>query len=224
MDEFEALSLAVGRRGGFVEMSYRLFPETRNSFTPDLLELGFNFKEMRQVSANTELRFQIFPSSLVNPLKKELEDLRNTLRSMDEGPFYYTGAPFLSHGSYARFRLLADATKLSIRAALRNELIDGYETLRRRAKSELKATMETLLPSFGIENTSEILEKKGWFEQVFPSKVALRDDFRLHVRIYNIHPTALQEDSKLFKALQTYTASPKQLTLLGDAGVTVSGE
>jgi hypothetical protein len=214
-EQCEIMALRLGRQGAFVEMSYRLFPETRNSFTPNLLELGFDFQEMRLLSASTELRFQIFPSAIVNPLKRRLEELRNQLRAVDEGPFPYTGAPFLSHANLKRFWQVAEQTRAEIRAELRVELVDNYAELRQRALVELRRALETLLPRLGIENTRDLFAEDAWFSEVFPGRGELTGDFRLDINTYNVHPLALQQSAELRKAVAVWLEQPQQMSLFG---------
>ncbi len=214
-DHCEYLAQELGRIGAFAEMTYRLFPETRNSFTPNLQELGFDFQEVRLVNRGAELRFQIFPASLVSPLKKQLEDLRNELRNMDEGPLSYTGAPFVTHSHLRTFRALADKARAEIRATLKTELVDNYERVRQRAHEELKSTMETLLPRLGIENIDEILADPVWFDGVFPPQTQLTGDFKLWINIYNVHPAALVERDNLRKEVERVIRRPRQLQLFG---------
>jgi hypothetical protein len=214
-EQCEILALRLGRQGAFVEMSYRLFPETRNSFTPDLLELGFDFQEMRLINASTELRFQIFPSSMINPLKKRLEDVRNQLRAADEGPFPYTGAPFLNHDNLKRFLQLVEQTRAEIRAELRSALVDNYNEVRKKALVELRRALETLLPRLGVENTRDLFQEESWFSEIFPAKGDLSGDLRLDVHIYNVHPRTLMHNPELRKLLQDYLEQPQQMTLFG---------
>lgn len=209
----ETLSLQLGRLGAFVEMSYRLFPHTRNSFTPNLLELGFNFEEMRQVTDHTALRFQIFPNTFVTPLKKALEDLRGDLRSLDQGPFNYMGAPFLTHEDLALFHRLVASKRSQIQTMLHNEMIENYDKLRERAYKSLKATFETLLPRLGISNTQEVLSGPSWFGNIFPDKTTLTGDFKLNVYIFNVHPNALISSDLLRKEVEHFIVRPKQLPL-----------
>ena len=209
----ERLCRDLGRVGAFAEMTYRLFPETRNSFTPNLLELGFDFQEIRLVNRGAELRFQIFPSALVTPLKKQLEDLRNELRHMDEGPLTYTGAPFVTHEHLRTFRAMTDAAHNEIRATLKSELVDNYERVRQRAHDELKSTMETLLPRLGIDNIDEILADPVWFDGVFPPPTQLTGDFKLWINIYNAHPMALAESDQLRTEVERLIRRPRQLAL-----------
>lgn len=215
LEQCEIMTLKLGRVGGFVEMSYRLFPETRNSFTPDFLSLGFDFKEIRQITLNAELRFQIFPPDVIAPLKKRLEEVRAWLHKHDEGPFFYTGDAFLRHDNVERFEALAQATRDDIRATLREQVVDNYSALRQRAHEELVATFETLLPRLGIANTAEILSDPSWFDQVFPEQNTLSADLRLDVHIYNVHPKVLMSDARLRRQLETFLGSPRQLTLFG---------
>ncbi|MEL6180598.1 MAG: hypothetical protein AAFS10_16680, partial [Myxococcota bacterium] len=198
---------------GFVEMTYRLFPSTRNSFTPNLLELGFNFQEMRQVTGNTELRFQIFPNAIVTPIKKELEELRTLLRGMDAGPFSYTGASFLSQDNMALFQTRVDTRRTYIQSVLRRELVDNYDKLRERARRDLQATFETLLPRLGISNTRDILSGRSWFDDVFPDKATLTGDLRLDLHIYNAHPQVLLENERFRREVEHYLMQPQQMTI-----------
>lgn len=209
----EDLALELGRAGAFVEMTYRLFPATRNSFTPNLLELGFDFDEMRQVTAHTEFRFRIFPPAITQPLKKELEDLRTQLRAFDEGPFDYTGAPFLRHQAIERFGHQVDTTRRRIRAALQSQLIDNYDRMRSRAYEELRGAIETFLPGLGITNTRSILNDRTWFDQIFPTRDALNNDLRLHIHMINVHPTALLQSETLRREVERYLQQPEQLCL-----------
>lgn len=218
LEHCERLAARLGRLGAFVEMSYRLFPETRNSFSPNLLELGFNFTEMRQVTANTELRFQIFPTDVIAPLKKELEDLRAVLRQLDDGPFDYTGAPFLNHRRLGTFRGRVAVVRQEVQRALRAELVEGYDGLRARARAELAATFEALLPRLGVDNAQEIVAQKGWFDSVFPSRKSLRGDFRLMVHVTNVHPMALLEGDRLRAQVERYLARPAQISLFDTQG------
>ncbi len=201
--------------GAFVEMSYRLFPETRNSFTPNLIELGCDFEEMRTLNASTELRFQIFPQSIVSPLKKRLEDMRAQLRAVDEGPFPFTGAPFLTHENLKRFLQFAEQTRQEIKKELRTQLIDNYSETRNRARHELQSALETLLPGLGIENTRDLLGKETWFTELFPSRGELTGDFRLDVHIYNVHAHALLRSPDLRRDLLHYLDQPRQMNLFG---------
>jgi len=216
LDQCERLAGQLGRMGAFVEMSYRLFPETRNSFSPNLLELGFNFTEMRQVTANTELRFQIFPTDMIAPLKKELEDLRSALRQLDDGPFDYTGAPFLNHRRLGGFRMQVETVRKEVRQILRTELVENYDALRLRAHEELSATFDTLLPRLGVENAQDIVGQKGWFDSVFPSRKSLTGDFRLEVHVYNVHPMSMMENKALYKQVERYLRRPTQISLFGE--------
>jgi hypothetical protein len=209
----EHLAQELGRVGAFAEMTYRLFPETRNSFTPNLRELGFDFQEVRLVNRGAELRFQIFPAALVTPLKKQLEDLRNELRHMDEGPLSYTGAPFVTHTNLRTFRAMAARTRTEISNTLRTELVDNYDRVRERAHQELKDTMETLLPRLGIENIDQILADPSWFDGVFPPQTQLTGDFKLWINIYNVHPTALTAQDTLRKQVERIIRRPRQLVL-----------
>ena len=209
----EELALELGRVGGFVEMTYRLFPSTRNSFTPTLLALAFNFQEMRQVTGNTELRFQIFPNEIVTPLKKELEELRTALKGMDEGPFTYTGASFLSTDNITLFQQRVTARRTYIQSVLRRELVDNYEKLRSRARRDLQATFETLLPRLGVSNTRDILSGRSWFEDVFPDKATLTGDLRLELHIYNAHPHVLLHNERFRREIEIYLLQPQQMTI-----------
>jgi len=209
----EVLAQKLGRIGAFTEMTYRLFPETRNSFTPNLLELGFDFQESRLVSRGAELRFQIFPSDLVNPLKKQLEELRNELRALDEGPLPFTGAPFVSHENLRRFRVRALSVRQEIQGTLKAELLDNYEDVRHRARQELKATVQTLLPRLGVENLDEILDSPSWFAEVFPAQSQLSGDLKLWLQVYNVHPVAMVDNPTLSKAIQRMIMRPRQLAL-----------
>jgi hypothetical protein len=211
----EDLAQRLSRLGGFVSMHYRLFPDTRNSFSPNLLQLGFNFAEMRQVNATTELRFQLFPQDIVQPIRKTLEDLRAECNKLDEGPFPYTGDPFLTHDRINRFVRQSERTREQIRANLRKELLDNYESLREKARQQLLGTLQTLLPHLGVGNTAEVLHQ-SWFDPIFPSRSALSDDFTLRVRVYNIHPRELLEDARLRKEITRYVDQPRQGTLFSD--------
>lgn len=213
LEHCESLARSLGRLGAFVEMSYRLFPETRNSFSPNLLELGFNFDEMRQVTANTELRFQIFPSDIIAPLKKELEDLRHHLKQLDDGPIPYNGAPFLNHRAIGRFRSRAEQVRKEVSGALQQELVAGYDHLRQRALAELTATFETLLPRLGVENAAEVVGRAGWFDSVFPGRNTLSGDFRLDLTIFNVHPAMLLESDSLRRTVERYVERPTQMDM-----------
>lgn len=213
LEQCEILAVKLGRIGGFVQMSYRLFPETRNSFTPNFLELGFDFEEMRQITGNAELRFQIFPNDVVSPLKRQLEELRGWLRTCDEGPFAYTGDPFLSHENIARFGELAEQTRQDIRGTLKAQVVDNYEALRARAREDLQATFATLLPRLGIANTAEVLADPAWFDAVFPAQNDLTGDLRLDVHVFNVHPSALLADPSLYRRVRRFLDQPRQLSL-----------
>ncbi len=213
LEQCEILALKMGRVGGFVEMSYRLFPETRNSFTPNFVDLGFDFQEMRQITLNTELRFQVFPTDVVAPLKKRLEEARNWLRAHDEGPFFYTGAAFLNHEQIQQFHTLVEQVRGEIRDTLREQVVDNYETLRQRAREELQTTFRTLLPRLGISNTSEVLSDASWFNEIFPSQGDLTGDFRLDVRVFNVHPVSILDDGRLRRQIESYLHHPRQLSL-----------
>lgn len=213
LEHCEDLAHKLGRIGAFAEMTYRLFPQTRNSFTPNLLELGFDFQEIRLVNRGAELRFQIFPASLVGPLKKQLEDLRNELRHMDEGPLSYTGAPFVTHDKLRTFRAMAERARTEIRNTLQTELVDNYDRMRERAHVELKTTMETLLPRLGIENIDEILADPVWFDGVFPPASQLTGDFKLWINVYNVHPISLADNDTLRKQVERLIRRPRQLAL-----------
>ena len=212
-EQCELLALKLARIGGFVEMNYRLFPETRNSFSPNLLELGFDFQEMRLLNATTELRFQILPPALVHPLKRRLEDLRGQLRAVDEGPLAYTGAPFLSHENIQRFLQIIDETRTDIKAEIKREVVDNYESVRQRAFEELQKALQTLLPRLGIGNSGELLSRDDWFREIFPRQEELTGDFRLDVHIYNVHPLALLESPELHKQVQHHVDRPRQMSL-----------
>ncbi len=213
LEQCELLAIKLGRVGAFVDMSYRLFPEIRNSFTPNFIELGFDFQEIRQITHNAELRFQIFPADVVAPLKKQLEDLRGLLRSFDEGPFPYTGNPFLTHEHLRRFRALALTTREEIKAELKRHMLDNYEAMRAQAFDDLKVTFETLLPRLGIANSEEVLASTEWFDAVFPPLNALSGDLRLDVHAYNVHPAALLDSPRLFSQISGYLDQPRQLSL-----------
>ena len=211
----EQLALELGRVGAFADMSYRLFPHTRNSFTPNLIELGFNFEEMRQVTNNTELRFQIFPSTFVTPIKKELEELRAVLRNLDRGPFSHMGTAFLTHEDLTHYRSIVSSKREMIRSALRNEMIENYDKLRKRAFTSLKATFETLLPRIGVSNSREVLSSRSWFDHIFPAKNTLTGDFRLNVLIHNVHPNTLLDSEILRREIERFLLQPEQLTIFG---------
>lgn len=212
-EQCELLALKLGRLGGFVDMSYRLFPATRNSFSPNLQELGFGFEEIRLLQNSAELRFQIFPASLVNPLKKKLEDLRGQLRAADEGPFFYTGAPFLSHENLRRFDEMVESTREEIKTTLKSQMVDNYDGVRKRAREELVQALKTLLPRLGIENSTEIIKGESWFNAVFPEEGTLTGDFRLDVNVYNVHYTALLNNERFCRQIQAYIEQPKQISL-----------
>lgn len=208
----EDLATRLARLGGFIRLHYRLFPDTRNSFSPNYMQLGFNFDEMRQVSLNTELRFQLFPQDLVQPLRRILEDLRAEGQKYDEGPIAYTGDPFLTHERINQFYQQVGRTREQIRAMLRSELLDNYERMRTRAHEQLRATMETLLPHLGVGNTKQILDK-AWFEEIFPSRDVLSADFMLRVHVYNVHPRELMTDERLLAQVRKLVEQPQQLNL-----------
>ena len=207
------MAVKMARVGAFVEMSYRMLPEIRGSFTPDFKELGFDFQEVRQITHNTELRFQIFPNDMLAPLKKRLEDVRSVLKSLDEGPFGHLSHPFLCHESVRSFRLLANTTRAEIEQELKRSMLDNYKKLRMEAYEELKATFAALLPGIGVENAEDVLADTSWFDQVFPPQSALRGDVRLEVSIHNVHPMALMEDATLFHYVATFLERPRQLSL-----------
>ena len=213
LEQCELLCVKLGRTGAFVEMSYRLFPEIRGSFTPNFSELGFDFQEIRQITHNTELRFQIFPNDMVAPLKKQLEELRNVLRGFDEGRFSYTGHPFLNHDNIRHFKLLAKTTRKEIHQKLKRRMLDNYQLFREEAFDELKATFEALLPGLGISNSAEVLADPSWFDGVFPPLSALRGEVRLDVNLHNVHPVVLMEDPRLCQQVTTYLEAPRQLSL-----------
>jgi hypothetical protein len=209
----EVLAQQLGRKGAFTEMTYRLFPETRNSFAPDLSELGFDYREIRLVNRGADLRFQIFPADLVVPLRKQLEDLRHELRAMDDGPLPYTGAAFLSHDNLLAFRARAEDVRREIQSTLRRELVDNYDDVRRRAREELQLTVETLLPRLGVENLDEILDSPSWFQAVFPPQSQISGDLKLWIHVYNVHPLALVEYPSLRSAVTRLVNRPQQLSL-----------
>ena len=213
LEQCELMSLKLGRVGAFVDMSYRLFPEIRGSFTPNFVELGFDFQEVRQIAHNAELRFQIFPNDMVGPLKRQLEELRALLKGFDEGPFGYMGHPFLNHENIRRFKLLAAATRDEIHHELKRRMLDNYQKLRSEAHEELKATFEALLPGLGVGNSEEVLAEPGWFDAVFPPQSALRGEVRLDVHIHNVHPLVLMDDSRLHRQITLFLDQPRQLSL-----------
>jgi len=206
------MAMRLARLGGFLRLHYRLFPDTRNSFSPNYMQLGFNFDEMRQVTLNTELRFQLFPQDLIQPIRKSLEDLRAEAQKIDEGPFLYTGDPFLAHDRINVFMRRVDKTRDEIRAYLRAQLLDNYDRMRDRAHEQLRASMSTLLPHLGVSNASQILDR-AWFDEIFPSRDVLSDDFVLRVHVYNVHPRELMADSRLRGQLRKLLDRPLQLPL-----------